>query len=143
MRAMNAFVEIYLNKSVSLPLREKMLVTMLDLCKKGSNIPLTGFSFDWKPFWAQLIAVVHRENRHEVISSDAHLMDYFSKLLRFLHKSRAYIKCDESFTNGSFGEIVDTGMKQLADTRLASCVEGLLLMVDCLPTNYSRYWTLL
>ena len=66
------------------------------------------------------------------MSSEAYLADYLVRLVEFLHASRPYIRSDDA-------AIVAKAEEMLSDIRLPSCVEGVLLLVNCLPTNFSGY----
>ena len=61
------------------------------------------------------------------MSSNYVLSKYYDRLITFTHNSRQYYEASSE-------EIVSIAMSSLNDVRLPSCVEGLLLLITCLPT---------
>ena len=80
--------------------------------------------YDWRLFWDQAISIVTRARKIESISSGEALIEYLSNYVvshchRFVSEEQA--------------------MNKLADTRQFSCVEGLIILVNCLPSYYIGY----
>ena len=97
---------------------------------------MTDFSFDWKVIWAEIKKILNREGRSDAVSSEAYLADFLTRLVEFLHASRMYVRKDDAGILAAANEL-------LVDTRNSSCIEGVLLLVNCLPTSFSQYDELL
>lgn len=133
------FTAIYeckqLRPAFKVQLRKRLLNTIKSMRKK-SEVYMEDFKFDWRVVWEDIMDILSRIGRHEPLTSELNLSDYLGLLVGFLHSSRGYIKTD---IVGSPTCIVEMAMTQLQDTRLQTCIEGVLLLVNCLPTDFAHY----
>eukprot|EP01038_Epipyxis_sp_PR26KG_P007614 gene7614-10367_t len=126
------FLDLLYCKRLSYPTQIKLLTSTISLCDK--DLPLIeGVTFSWKTFWDDCIDITRRTDRHLATISDHILLEYFGKLAEFLHHCRMYIDSNAA------DQIVSIAMKSLSDIRTPTCLEGILLLLNCLPTKYSGY----
>eukprot|EP01033_Poteriospumella_lacustris_P008883 gene8883-6391_t len=135
----NAMLDLYRAKhKVSILFRIKALnVLIVMLNKKWEKLDL---SLDWRPFWDEMMSIVMRENRHELVGSDSVMVQHINKLASFISKARPYydITANGESTDGK-GEIYLRAEASLRDLRVPSCIEGPLLLMTCLPTKWDHY----
>lgn len=139
MTLVNAMLELYRAKEkVSILFRIKALnVLIVMLNKKWEKLDL---SLDWRPFWDEMMSIIMRENRHELVGSDSVMVQHISKLASFISKARPYydITANGDSADGK-GVIYQQAEASLRDLRVPSCIEGPLLLMTCLPTKWDHY----
>ncbi|RYY88408.1 hypothetical protein EON63_02345, partial [archaeon] len=89
----------------------------------------TPFTLDPMPYWREAMALLQREDRHDVVAGETALTDYMKGLASFIISCRHYY----SKTNTS---IVAQALHKLSDITIPHCVEGLLMLYALLPTDY-------
>jgi hypothetical protein len=83
---------------------------------------------NWRLFWSKILNIVKRETRDQAIASQSVLSKHLEALVTFTHDARHY------FIDAA-DDILAEAMEILKDTRLPSCLEGVLLLTTCLPTE--------
>ena len=131
---------IYVNHNISIPMRIRLLHTLIFHVKKHNHIKadenapfVRPPSFDWKRIWKEALDIVTRNAKTGSIGSESLMVSLVGKLTDLMHKARRYINDDEA------DKIVEMAMAALEDTRQIFCIEGLILLVNCLPTAYKKY----
>ena len=125
--AIVTLLAVYNLENTITPTKTRILSALTKLCKKTLPI-IPGLNIDWQPLWSEILSYVHRENASKAICAPTISNKHFEKLISFTHNSRQYF-------SAYWEVILETAMKSLADVRLPTCVEGLLLLVTCLPTQ--------
>ena len=125
----------YLTKKLSVPSKSLVLGIMTKIiAKKDKSIStFQAVKFDWKAFWAEAVALVTRENKIGQLASEQLLSHLVDDLVKFLHCARKYTGADDAEA------MVESAMAALSDARPAACLEGLILLVTCLPTDFAGY----
>lgn len=126
---MQRMLSILEHRDVSIPLRTKTFKTFTKLLK-DEKIGLS-LELHWQPYWDELISICKRTNTR--VASDALNGQLFEAMLGFLHHARRFVPAVEA------SRIAEQAMDLLQDTRTALCVEGLQLLVVCLPTSFDAY----
>jgi hypothetical protein len=131
---------IYTTNSLSIPMKIRLLHTLIHNVKRhhhikvDDSVPLVApSSFDWRVLWKEALDIVTRSSKTESIASESLMLSLVSKLTHVSHIVRKYVTDDEA------DKIVELAMAKLDDTRHIHCIEGLILLVNCLPTGYKRY----
>lgn len=127
--------DCYVSQKMSSATQSRMLQVMTDLCKERKYFK--NFHVDWRVFWNQSIAIATRTKKAESMASAEILVEVLTKSATFLHEARHFIQPDE------VEKIVEESMAILTDTRQQGCTEGLLMLINCLPTKYAHYDTML
>ena len=114
-----------------------LLAHMLKISKKLHNLVLD--PVNWKQLLQNAMNIAGRAVKDQSLAAEAPIVAYMSKLIEFLHGSRKYLtssteECDI---------LIAESMEKLKDLRQVYCIEGLLMMVNCLPANYSGYENIL
>jgi hypothetical protein len=116
--------------------KESLLANICQLLgKKYLQVP--NFVLPWRQLWEEALSLVTREDRKDSEISDSNVGRVHTAIVQLLHKCRSYIP------KGDVDHIVETAMTKLANTAQPSCVEGLILLLNCLPTAYDSYDALL
>ena len=110
---------------------------MTKICKKNTKLTLNPIS--WRALWQDALDISCRSKKDQSVASEAPVLAYMSKLVAFLHSSRNYLlrsreECDE---------MIAECMEKLRDVRQVFFVDGLLMMLNCLPTDYTGYASVL
>ena len=136
----SSLYSIYTTSSISIPMKIRLLHTLINNVKRhhhmkiDDNVPLVAPpSFDWKVLWKEALDIVTRSSKTGSIASESLMLSLVSKLTQIMHIVRKYVSDDEA------DKIVELAMAKLDDTRQIQCIEGLILLVNCLPTAYKRY----
>jgi hypothetical protein len=128
---------------VTVPMKGRILNTIkIVLKKKWSR--LSNISLDWKLFWSEAMIYITRESRSDIIAGETILLDYVKGLISFLHEMRHYFDASVVVTaahpqDDLTGTVIDCAMHKLSDLNSPLCIEGVLLLLSCLPTNFSNY----
>ena len=101
------------------------------LYRKDMTVP--NVTLPWKALWSEAVNLSLREENKNSALADGMIANVHTSIVMLLHDCRHYI--DEREEDG----IVEIAMEKLSDTSQSSCVEGLLLLVVCLPTSYRGY----
>lgn len=115
-------------------MKTTLLAHMLKICKKYKNLTLNPIS--WRTFWQNALDIACRNKKDQSLASENPIIAYMTKLVEFLHGSRKYLiqtreECDT---------LIEESMVKLKDLRqVLLSFDGLLMMVNCLPTDYSGY----
>ena len=115
-------------------MKTTLLAHMLKICKKHKNLILNPIS--WRTFWQNALDIACRNKKDQSLASENPIIAYMTKLVEFLHGSRRYLirtreECDI---------LIDEAMEKLKDLRqVLLSFDGLLMMLNCLPTDYSGY----
>lgn len=134
LKAINALIDSYSQKFMTIPAKIKLLQTLQQTLLKKSLAKLPGLVLDYRPFWTEAIGIVRREKRFEAVASEGLLTDLLGKLVSFLHTARAYIPWHtENY------DLIELSATMMRDLRRPVSVEGLLILVNCLDTNFDRY----
>jgi len=126
----------YAQSDLSLPLKSKLLFNLRNLIRKKQTTNLKGlWEFtNWRSLWNEAHSIVMRVSKIEVISSETVLSAHVTHLISYLHIARRFIT-----SANEIDEILALAMQKLQDTRTPACLQGLLMLVTLLPTNFSRY----
>jgi hypothetical protein len=114
-----------------------MLAHMLKICKKCHNLVLK--PINWRALWQEALDIACRSKKDQSVASEAPIVNYMSKLVEFLHGCRSYLITSKSEADLLIAE----SMEKLRDVRQVFCVDGLLMMLNMLPTNYAGYESIL
>lgn len=132
-RIMGVLLDTYANRRCAIPLKTRLLNVAGRVCKNRSHHIELPRPFNWEYHWEELIALCTRSKKYEEVASEIVLGKLLQSQVAFLHSARRFI------TDSEASRVADRAMHQLKDTRHASCVEGLFLLVICLPTDFARY----
>jgi hypothetical protein len=89
------------------------------------------------------MSLVHREGRFDISAAHNVLLDHLKTVSGFIFSVRHYFNPYD--TNEAYAEqgldktLVDSAMVKLSDLRVPTSIEGLLLLVCCLPTNFTQF----
>ena len=114
-----------------------MLACLLKIAKKCDDLVIK--PINWRKLWQEAVDIACRTKKEQSVASEAPIVAYMSKLVEFLHGSRKYLI--RSKQEGD--ELIAESMEKLRDVRQVFCVDGLLTMLNILPTNYSGYVNIL
>lgn len=132
-REVNTLMSLYMGKTIALPMKTKILAVMHALISK--KYIFLDFVLPWKALWTEGLDKILRSHKHGTISSDSVNSKFIRQLFDFLHKGRMYVsKSDDSIT-----QILNESMDALKDIRFSSCMEGLILLLHCLPSDITVY----
>lgn len=107
---------------------------MLKICKKNKNLTLNPIS--WRTLWQDALDISCRNKKDQSLASEIVIIAYMTKVVEFLHGSRRYLIRTREECDTMIKEVMD----KLKDTRQALySFDGLLMMINCLPTDYSGY----
>ena len=135
---LNTIYHTYSSKPCTISVKSVLLHILNDICSIRKHKNHTKFEcYDWRLCWDQAISIVTRAKKIESISSGEALVEYLSKLCSFTYHCRSFVSSEQSHL------IIQESMNKLADTRQSSCVEGLILLVNCLPSDYIDYDSIL
>lgn len=129
----------YTKYNLSIPMKIRLLHTLhssikLRHIKEENGVLLVApKTFDWKVLWKEALVIVTRSAKLGSIASESLMLNLVGKLADFMHDARKFINDEEADV------IVDLAMTKLEDTRQIHCIEGLILLVNCLPTKYKKY----
>lgn len=132
-RSISLFLRLYEDCDLSIVNKSKALQMLTDLCRKKHVQYPSPITFNWKKMWNDAIDIISRSKKNGKYASDKLVGTWLSKLVGFLHLGRQFL------TDADADEVADMAMKALSDTRFMTCVEGVLLLVTCLPTKFKRY----
>lgn len=131
-RILKLLYSIFVQKKPTIMQKKSILNAMHSLCEKKPKLD-GEFVFDWKVIWTEVRAIMTRSNKLECICNPNLTADFMSAATGFLHCARYLI--DQQ----SAAEIVKEAMSLLVDVRSSVCYEGLLMLINCLPTNFEFY----
>lgn len=114
-------------------MKTSLLSHMQKITKKNHNLVLKRIS--WRALWQDALDVACRSKKDQSVASEATIVAYMGKLVEFLHGSRHYLITSKEEADTLIAE----SMNILRDVRQVFCVDGLLIMLNILPTNYSGY----
>jgi hypothetical protein len=126
---------LYINKKLSYVTKNRIIQLMTDLCENRKLF--NTFKYDWKRYWDDTITVATRSRKTESIASAEIVVTFLSKISQFLTKARYFLSDDEA------DNVIKLAMEKLGDLRQMGCTEGLLLLLTCLPSSYSKYQEIL
>lgn len=140
--------KIYIEKKLSIINKSKILSCMNSICSRkdfiidtfigsGNDNNKNKILFQWKYFWDEIIGIISRQFKSKSNASEKLIISHLTCLVEFIHGARKYIN------NSEADKIIETSFELLKDLRQKKCVEGVLLLINCLPTNYSGYDTML
>lgn len=132
-RAVNIFHHTLLTKKLSFRMKSSILAHMLQICKKNCDLILN--PIDYKTLWQDALDIASRLKKDQSLASETNIITYMAKLVEFLHGSRHYLIKDKNECD----LLIKESMLKLQDMRQVFCIDGLLMMVNCLPTDYVGY----
>mmetsp|Transcript_274 Transcript_274/g.332 ORF Transcript_274/g.332 Transcript_274/m.332 type:complete len:2038 (+) Transcript_274:135-6248(+) len=132
-RAVNIFHHTLLTKKLSFRMKSSILSHMFQICKKNNDLILN--PIDYKTLWQDALDIASRLKKDQSLASETNIITYMAKLVEFLHGSRHYLIRDKSECD----LLIKESMLKLQDMRQVFCIDGLLMMVNCLPTDYTGY----
>ncbi len=97
------------------------------------DVTVPNMTLPWKALWSEAVNLTLREENKSSTLADGMISNVHASIVRLLHDCRPYIDEKEG------DHIVEMAMEKLEDSSQPSCVEGLLLLVVCLPTSYKGY----
>lgn len=134
-RALQVLHDVFIVKTLAVPHKIRILRSMNSILSKKDKC-LTCFKdkpLDWRFFWDHSISIIQRMRKAESMGSEALTGSLLNELVAFLHNARFYINSRQA------NEIVLIARELLRETRLITCVEGVIILVTCLPTNFEDY----
>lgn len=134
---MNVVTDMYhvVGGKLSMPVRGKLLSMLRNqIRKKTLNFSGQWEFVHWRELWEEAFGIVTRARKHQVIASEAVLSGHVTTIIDLLHSARRFIN-----SQAVMDEMVAMAMALLQDTRTPACLQGLVLLVTCLPTHYARY----
>lgn len=135
-RIVNVFHDLLIEKRLSYVMKTKLLTEMQKICKKSTATPLVGIRpIAWKLFWKEAMDIAGRAKKDQSLASELPIVGYMSRVVEFLHCSRSYI----IMSNEEADALIQQAMDMLRDPRHVHCVDGLLMLLNCLPTKYYNY----
>eukprot|EP01040_Poterioochromonas_malhamensis_P015417 gene15417-17252_t len=147
LKIVNVFLSLYVNfpDKISVPDRGGILITLrLVLKKRWSRLPI---SLDWRPFWLELMTLIHREGREDTFCAVNVLYLQIESITLFLFHCRHYIdplQEDPNHPNLLYRDnLINYSMKILSNIRVMTCVEGLLALFFCLRNDFIEFTTYL
>lgn len=118
------------SKRIAIPLKIRLLNTLSRIIKHD----VKGFVFtSWEAIWEEALSIAKRDNRVEMIGNETLNVDLLTALIQFLHHARNYLSAGDAMT------VLSNAMKVLQDLRPVTCFEGIILLVNCLPTAFPQY----
>jgi hypothetical protein len=130
---LNVFYLLVTAKRTSVVQRKTIMTVMSEICKKKGMAKKLSFTFDWRPFWDEILEIALRWRRPECVSNADACVELLDALAEFLH-------CGRNLLNDDVAQrIARESLEFLDDLRNPSCYEGLLMLVLCLPTKFSQY----
>jgi hypothetical protein len=88
----------------------------------------------WKALWQEAFDYVMRTKKYGALATENVLSGHVTLIIEFLHAARRY-----TTSPNVMDDIVNTAMQHLQDTRSPGCLQGLVLLLACLPTRYPHY----
>ena len=136
-RTVNVFHDLVMEKRLSFVMKSKLLTEMHKICKKKSlAVPLVGLRpIAWKALWKEAMDIAGRAKKDQSLASEQPIIQYMTRVVEFLHGSRGYFTMSDDEADA----LVQQAMDMLKDQRHVHCVDGLLMMLNCLPTKYHNY----
>lgn len=132
-RILSVLLDTYRNRRCPIPLKTRLLSVAGRVCKNKRHDIRLAAPLDWEFHWEELISVCTRSKKYEEIASEVVLGKLLQTQVAFLHSARRFLSDAEG------RRVVERAMCQLQDPRHSSSVEGLFLLVICLPTGYAGY----
>ena len=135
-RTVNVFHDLLIEKRLSFVMKTKLLTEMHKICKKAMADPLVGLRpIAWKSLWKDAMDIAGRAKKDQSLASEQPIVLYMTRVVEFLHGSRDYFTMSEKEADA----LVQEAMDMLQDPRHVHCVDGLLMLLNCLPTKYHNY----
>ena len=135
-RTVNVFHDLLMEKRLSFVMKTKLLTEMHKICKKSTADPLVGLRpIAWKSLWKEAMDIAGREKKDQSLASELPIVGYMTRVVEFIHGSRDYF----TMSNEEADALVQQAMDMLQDPRHVHCVDGLLMLLNCLPTKYHNY----
>ena len=128
----NLFLNIYMKCRLNVRRKELVLNMIRDLLNR-KDVTVPNITLPWKALWSEAVNLSLREENANSAVADGMIANVHVSIVGLLHECRPYI------SEGDVDGIVETAMEKLVDTSQPSCVEGLLLLLVCLPTSYKGY----
>ena len=128
-----------MGQALSMPLKSKLLAMLRNqLRKKTTNFRGQWEFTMWRELWDEAFGIVTRAKKHHVIASEMVLSSHVTCIIDLLHVARRFIT-----SHAAIDDMVATATAHMTDTRTPACLQGLVLLVTCLPTKFARYDELL
>jgi len=148
-------MDLFLSNHLSVPMKIRVLDSMKSLLKAANSKflgPSGGsdganhnnrmkFRFNYLPIWRDIMNIISRDGRGTAVCSEQILSELLTAMVDFLHGARQYIRTDGT-GDESIEALVEEAMHKLRDVRFTGSVEGVVMLVTCLPTFYDHYDTL-
>ena len=117
-------------KRIGIPFKIRLLNTLSRIIKHD----IKGFVFtSWETIWEEALSISKRCNKIEAIGNEKMNVNLLTALITFLHHGRNYLSAGDAMT------VLANAMKVLQDLRPVTCFEGIILLVNCLPTAFPQY----
>ena len=117
-------------KRIAIPLKIRLFNTLSRIIKHD----VKGFVFtSWEAIWEEALSITKRDNRIDTTANENLNIDLVTALIQFLHHARNYLSAGDAMT------VLASAMKILQDLRPVTCFEGIMLLVNCLPTAFPQY----
>lgn len=130
LRLVTALEHLYFSKRLSIPFQIKVLSLLSGFFKfRVHGFVLT----QWRALWDSAVRIITRQNKSGLIANEHTNASLLVSIVNFLHAARHCIPAAD------IPGILAEAMAKLSDVRVVTCVEGLVMLVNCLPTNFDRY----
>ena len=137
-RVLEVVHQVYISRAATVSIKSVLLQILNDVCSiRKHKTELKFECYDYRVFWDQAISIVTRARKIESISSGEVLVEHLSKLCSLTYSCRRFVSEKDA------ARIIEEAMQKLSDTRQSSCVEGLIMLVNCLPSYYCDYDSIL
>ena len=132
-QSMKALYNILTTKQMIYTTKNRILTIMNELSTYKQYY--TNFIFDYLFFWNEIIAIATRLKKADNIAS----AEIISNTLTITSKLLINIRSFNTLSVTDTDLMLTLAMSKLKDTRQQTCIEGVLLLITCLPTNYNGY----
>ena len=132
-QSMKTLYTILTTKRMIYTIKNRILTLMNELSTYKQYY--TNFTFDYSFFWNEIIAIATRLKKADNIAS----AEIISNTLTIISKLLINIRSFNTLSVTDTDLMLTLAMSKLKDTRQQTCIEGVLLLIACLPTDYNGY----
>ena len=129
---LNTFMSAYRHQELSFQSKGKIILTSNMLLKKKHT--RVNFIFnDWRLFYNEAKDIIMRNKNSNNTANHNVLSSIVDNIINFVHDSRQYIPSTD------IPLIIEEAHNLLEDSHNLQSIEGVLLLLNALPTNYDKY----
>ena len=132
LRLINLLLSIYFSLNPSFDVKVKILEFSRTLVNR--KYPPFNFEFNsWRVLWEEALGYITRDGNSGALCSTSLMSKLLENIVSFVHAARCYIPAAD------MDKIVEEAHAKLSNRNNMQCVEGLLLLINCLRTDYTNY----